>query len=736
MTATPYNKDFADLSTQLRLFLDENQDLGIRPEAYIRKLGGDNAFKRRYPDTFMRSISAFEKSDEVEDWNELMKLFLVRRTRTFIKENYAKTDPANGRKYLEFRDGTRSYFPDRVPRAIKFKTEDGDQYSRLYSKQMLDLMDGLVLPRYGLDNYVSDKKRDEAPNRDRLLLDHLSRAGKRMMGFCRSTFFKRIDSSGFSFLLTLYRHILRNCVFIYAIENKLPLPIGDENSLPDEFQDDEDVNNIFGFDWSNPSNVGNKLTVPTDLNFYKKKAEEYYNQISSKSNVSWLNSVYFKRTLKEKLNKDCEIIINMIKLCGPWEPENDQKINELERKLVQDHKDDKVLVFTQYSDTAQYIYHELKRRGLKQIDVCTGGTQNPTAIVTKFSPRSNDDAQMPANEQTRVLVATDVLSEGQNLQDAHVIMNFDLPWAIIRLIQRAGRVDRIGQTSEKILCYSFFPADGIENIIDLRQRLQHRLNEANQTLGGDEVFFEGDEVNLTDLYNEKANLDDTDDADVDLSSMAYEIWNQAIKANPKLKDIIPHLSDMIYSTKPTPQPVEEGVITYVRTAAGFDMLSWYDKQGRLISQSQKRILKAMECSIDTTPMKPLDNHLELVAKAADNISVDNTNYSGTLGNRFSTRYRIIELLDNFYQQKDKDIQRSQMDSLFYGKDSLQELKSATDDIYNYPLLDTVKTTLGRMLRNNKLSDEDIVDYVIELYKEDQLVHKPKEEVGLRYVPNK
>ena len=747
LTATPYNKDFADLSTQLRLFLDENQDLGIRPEAYIRKLGGDNAFKRKYPDTFMRSISAFEKSDEVEDWNELMKLFLVRRTRTFIKENYAKTDPVNGRKYLEFRDGTRSYFPDRIPRAIKFKTEEGDQYSRLYSKQMLDLMDGLVLPRYGLDNYVSDKKRNEAPNRDRLLLDHLSRAGKRMMGFCRSTFFKRIDSSGFSFLLTLYRHILRNCVFIYAIENKLPLPIGDENSLPDEFQDDDDVNNIFGFDWSNPLNVGNQLTVPTDLDFYKKKAEQYYNQISSKSNVSWLNSVYFKRTLKEKLNKDCEIIINMIKLCGPWEPENDQKINELERKLMQDHKDDKVLVFTQYSDTAQYIYYELKRRGIKQIDVCTGSTQNPTAIVTRFSPRSNDNAQMPDTEQTRVLVATDVLSEGQNLQDAHVIMNFDLPWAIIRLIQRAGRVDRIGQTSEKILCYSFFPADGIENIIDLRQRLQHRLNEANQTLGGDEVFFEGDEVNLTDLYNEKANLDDTDDADVDLSSMAYEIWNQAIKANPKLKDIIPHLADMIYSTKPTSQPVEEGVITYVRTAAGFDMLSWYDKQGRLVSQSQKRILKAMECSIDTAPMKPLDNHLELVAKAADNISVDNTNYSGSLGNRFSTRYRIIELLDNFYQQKDKDIQRSQMDSLFYGKDSLQELKSATDDIYNYPLLDTVKTTLGRMLRNNKLSDEDIVDYVIELYKEDQLVHKPKEEetarenqivcsMGLRYVPNK
>lgn len=329
------------------------------------------------------------------------------------------------------------------------------------------------------------------------------------------------------------------------------------------------------------------------------------------------------------------------------------------------------------------------------------------------------------------------------MQDAHIIMNFDLSWAIIRLIQRAGRVDRIGQTSEKILCYSFFPAEGIEKIIDLRKRLQNRLKEASLTLGSDEVFFEGDEVNLRDLYNEKANLDDTDDADVDLSSMAYEIWNQAIKANPSLKDIIPHLGDMIYSTKATDNLNDEGVITYVRTASGFDMLSWYSKDGELISQSQKRILKAMECSIDTPHAEPLENHLELVAKANDNVKVDNTNYSGILGNRFSTRYRIIDVLDSFYQQKEKEIKSNKMDSLFYGKESLEDLKNATNDIYNYPLLDTVKTTLGRMLRNRKLSDEDIVDYVIDLYKDDQLVHKPKEEetarenqiicsMGLRY----
>jgi len=85
LTATPYNKDFSDLANQLRLFIDEDQDLGMRPETYIRNLGGERQFMQAHSETFIRSIAAFDKSDCVEDWNELMKLFLVRRTRTFIR---------------------------------------------------------------------------------------------------------------------------------------------------------------------------------------------------------------------------------------------------------------------------------------------------------------------------------------------------------------------------------------------------------------------------------------------------------------------------------------------------------------------------------------------------------------------------------------------------------------------------------------------------------------------------
>ena len=88
----------------------------------------------------------------------------------------------------------------------------------------------------------------------------------------------------------------------------------------------------------------------------------------------------------------------------------------------------------------------------------------------------------------RVIIATDVLSEGQNLQDAAVVINYDLPWAIIRLIQRVGRVDRIGQKAENILCYSFLPADGVDRIIRLRARVRQRLRENAEVVGTDEAF--------------------------------------------------------------------------------------------------------------------------------------------------------------------------------------------------------------------------------------------------------
>lgn len=117
LTATPYNKTYLDLSAQLRLFIGENQDLGIRPEELIRNTN----FAIEHSNISPRTLPAFEKSEYIEDWQQLMSRYMVRRTRSFIRDNYAKKDETKQKKYLEFSDGSRSYFPERIPKTATFQ---------------------------------------------------------------------------------------------------------------------------------------------------------------------------------------------------------------------------------------------------------------------------------------------------------------------------------------------------------------------------------------------------------------------------------------------------------------------------------------------------------------------------------------------------------------------------------------------------------------------------------------
>ena len=108
-----------------------------------------------------------------------------------------------------------------------------------------------------------------------------------------------------------------------------------------------------------------------------------------------------------------------------------------------------------------------------------------------------------------MLVATDVLSEGQNLQDAAIVVNYDLPWTIIRIIQRAGRVDRVGQESPTVWVYSFLPQDGVEAVIRLRSRIAQRLRENARAFESDERFFDSpDELDdvIRGLFDGTADL--------------------------------------------------------------------------------------------------------------------------------------------------------------------------------------------------------------------------------------
>ncbi|QOJ36141.1 MAG: NgoFVII family restriction endonuclease [Nitrospira sp.] len=721
LSATPYNKTYLDLSSQLRLFVPEDKDLGIRPENLLRRLG-ETEFIRRHQCP-VRSLAAFEKSEHADDWRELMRLYMVRRTRSFIQENYADTDSSTGRKYLTFEDGTRSYFPERVPKTVKFRIDEqdpSDQYARLYAADVVATINALNLPRYGLANYIAASPHKPPTSTEGKQLQDLSRAGKRLMGFCRTNLFKRLESSGSAFQQSIERHILRNYIVLHAIERGLPIPLGTQDSgLLDTGNYDEDVDDeaasaeLFEEDNGDEPKPKASLRLRSLPEFSKRAAETYEDYATQfKRRFKWLRPDLFVASLAKDLADDAANLLSVLQRCGDWNPNKDAKLDALHKLLTDRHPNEKVIVFTQFADTVRYLQAQLRARGVNQLAGVTGEDEDPTGYAWRFSPVSNKKRNKVAvDQELRILLATDVLSEGQNLQDGAIIVNFDLPWAIIRLIQRAGRVDRIGQMSEKILCYSFLPAEGVENLIRLRARVRQRLYENAEVVGTDEAFFEDEKERqkLLDLYHEKAGILDGDaDTEVDLASYAYQIWKNAIDRFPELQKTIPALPPVVFSTKPhqATDKKPSGVLLYLRTAEGNDALSWVDQDGNNVTESQFEIIKAAECAPDTPGLPRQDNHHDLVRKGIDFVVVEEKSIGGQLGRPSGARFRTYERLKRYAE---------------YVKGTLfdrPDLTKAIEEIHRFPLRQSATDTLNRQLRAG-ITDERLAELVMALREDDR-----------------
>lgn len=712
LSATPYNKSFRDLSNQLRLFIPDEKDLGISPEHFIESIGGKVQFMAKFQ-TPIRSLPAFEKSEFADDWRELMRLYLVRRTRSFIKAFYTQTDETNGRKFLTFSDGTKSYFPDRIPKKVEYHfdaNDPSDRYAKLYADDVVQMINHLNLPRYGLgqDQYINQQPTVRPTKEESVIMQNLGRAGARLKGFARTNLYKRLESSGYSFLLSLSRHILRNFIFIYAIENKLPFPIGKQDAnMLDDYLEDQDIETIV--------TEKEKINLQLTEEAYFKQAQKVYDLFAStyKNQFDWISSQLFSNNLKSTLIHDSRDLLKILNLGKNWSADEDRQLNALQKLIAKTHSSEKLLIFTQFADTAKYICRELKKKGIDKIECVTGDNEDPTSYAYRFSPVSNDKRkEIKESDEFRVLITTDVLSEGQNLQDSHIILNYDLPWAIIRLIQRAGRIDRIGQKSHMIYCYSFLPEDGIERIIRLRSRLTTRLEQSDEVLGSpDEVFFDNQKIRsqVENFYSEQSGiLDEEEDGEVDLASYAFQIWKNATDADPKLINLIPEMPNVMYATKQNTDIKEnEGVIVYSRTADDNDVLVWVNNKGEVITQSQLTILKASQCSPGTIPEFKIPEHHKLVEKGLDHIKDIEISSGGQLGKQSSVRYRIYMHLTRYYEEY--------KETLFV----TDALKRAIDDIYKYPLKEIAKEIIGRQLKAGA-TDDTLASLVSTLREDDKL----------------
>ena len=731
LSATPYNKTYKDLSSQLGLFIDRDVDLGIQPNRFLTENGGK--FEGHHS-----TLKAFEESPYSEDWQQLMARFLVRRTRSFIKENYGKKDQ-RGKFYIETSKGGKKFFPERSARTIRYAVDE--QYQRLFSEEVVNMIAGLKLARYDLIQYKkNDLQLQNLTNKESEIFKDLKQSRGYPKGFCRINLFKRLESSGYAFLQSVQRHILRNCIFIYAIETGQALMIGEKSSeaIADAFDDKE--GGIAGF--QEESDVEETTWFLDNFNSFYKKAEEVYKRTRGKNSRSlrWISSSYWTTQLKEDLRKDTDQFISLLKKSKSWKPEKDLKLKKLEdliktQKKTGDQTGEKtkkqtgerkkILIFTQSRETAGYLRDQLKNRGVKNLGLITGGMKGVQNIVKRFSPKSNQLNIKPSSSYNRsnqletqsnesklregtgpeidILITTDVLSEGQNLQDCNTVINYDLPWAVIKLIQRVGRVDRIGQAADKIFCLSFMPDEELERLINLRGRIKQRLKDNAELIGTDERFFENERQILVDLYNEKSEtLEREISEDIDLSSFALGIWNKGIKKDPTLEEKIKNLPDVVHATKAIQK--EEGVLLFAKSHV-HHWLMYLNKQGECVREDSMDILKLAECKPEIKPLKRSETHYETIQSGLKIIqkNLNRSSLAGRMGSGRNPRRKLFERLDSLATPD-------------------EEIKQMMDDIYHYPLTFEAEKNLKRMFMK-KRPDSEIFNLSRERYENETLVNK-------------
>lgn len=438
-----------------------------------------------------------------------------------------------------------------------------------------------------------------------------------------------------------------------------------------------------------------------------------------KKKFRFLPAHLFTPELATDLQSDCAALLAVLGKCADWRAGLDQKLAALWTLAKKTHPKQKILVFTQFADTAEYLAQGLADMGVSDAGCATGQSGNVSQIAAAFSPVSNGKrAESSPEKQLRVLIATDVLSEGQNLQDAHIVVNYDLPWAIIRLIQRAGRVDRIGQQAATILCYSFLPADGVENIIRLRGRVTQRLGQNGEVVGSDELFFEDQlpSTDLRNLYNEAEGLldgagDDAQaDTDTDLVSYAHGIWTAATKNNPALKKRILDLPNVVYSAKahvPFGKTAPDGVLAFVQTGDGSNTLAYVDKSGAVVSESQYAILKAAECAPDTPAVPRGEWHHDAMERTVKRIVQNDSRVGASLGRASGARFKTYETI--------KRHAAANRETLF----DFDGVDAALTELLQAPLTQGATDVLNMHLRNGA-NDAAITNLVLLLRDENRL----------------
>jgi len=571
MTATPVNNSLLDLYHQLTL-------ITAGDDTYFADLG--------IPDLRAHFLSAERKelTEGIEQIVRLLDEIMIRRTRQFIVDNYPETT-INGRPVR---------FPKRRLRKVEYSLTAlfGDQ---IY-KKVLDTIEELHLVPYRADSYIKtleDKARKEATLRAELQKFGLLKRFESSVEAIRTSINRLVKFYEYFEKSLASGKILKSRAFQKALNQ-----IG--NSLEDE--------------------------------------EAFFAEIEKIELVS-LTAEYDKPQMKRDIKEDLEKL-NALKLDLDRIPAYaDRKLQALGELLAKDrvfeNDGKKCLVFTQYMDTAEYIHRNLKEQMEKQgrkISLLSGKTapKEREKIIMAFAPKANK-LQAGLVPEIDLLISTDVLSEGQNLQDANYVVNYDLPWNPMRIVQRVGRVDRIGSEYETVTAAVFWPENALDDILRLIQRLEEKIKKIAVTIGEPSTIL--GEMETPKNFNALARIKREDHAILD----DMERESELLPARTPYQMILTHLRKEgekglkgISSGKRSGKiSKENGIVIFyreIKSLEGIHLLHYDFKRKRFEHYNDVSwVFREMECNEDEPlhiPMKGFEAFQlfkEIDAKARDEL---------------------------------------------------------------------------------------------------------------------
>ena len=450
LSATPQNLSPMDIYHQIRTFMDDEEhglpiDEPHNLQHYFRIHDKDTAFSEESRRAIQRALTPI----------------FIRRRRGDIKEIYGKSAKVNGQPVK---------FPTPELRNLSYQLDN--VYSQAGGSGVLfTMVDQHKGARYQPLDYLKPAYQDDSR------YDDIKRSRGRIARLIKSLMLKRLESSVYAFCNTLDTLIASNKNFRTALANGY-VPTGRlaTRILTDADFDPDDMLKVLSDD-ENESN--RSKTYPSDHFDIKR----------------W----------RTDLEADAEVIESIKDSIKSITPAQDEKLERLREFLASDDvKSEKVLIFSESRDTVEYLYEEL-RSGVKSNEIAmlsSRSKNNQADIITRFSPNSNLANQSDfTGKPIRILLATDVVSEGQNLQDCNRVINYDLHWNPVKLIQRFGRVDRIGSTAETVYLHNMWPDTGIDENLSLTDRIKERIQSFHNLIGHDSrVLSNTETLNTEAMY--------------------------------------------------------------------------------------------------------------------------------------------------------------------------------------------------------------------------------------------